>query len=125
VVAIDFTGSNGECNDPISLHYLDPAGGPNDYQKAISVVGTILEEYDSDKKYPVFGYGAAFHLPNGGRTKTSWCFPLIAGGKEVEGVQGILNAYNDVLPKLVLRGPTNFKSIIKKGTDIAKDLNCR
>ena len=124
VVAVDFTGSNGEPTDPVSLHYIDPAGRLNDYQSAISSVGKILEEYDSDKKYPVFGYGASFKLPNGERTKTSWCFPLTVGGKEVDGVEGILKAYNDVLPKLVLRGPTNFKHIIRKAADIARELRC-
>jgi hypothetical protein len=32
--------------------------GLNDYQKVILSVGSIIEEYDSDKKIPVVGFGA-------------------------------------------------------------------
>lgn len=36
MTAVDFTMSNGDVADPSSLHYLDPLGSPNNYQKAIS-----------------------------------------------------------------------------------------
>jgi Copine len=49
------TGSNGDPATPASLHYRDPSGRLNDYAKAIVGVGTIIEFYDDDKKYPVFG----------------------------------------------------------------------
>ena len=52
-VAIDFTGSNGNPHEPGTLHYMDPEGGRNDYEKAISAIGGILAGYDSDKKFPV------------------------------------------------------------------------
>lgn len=51
VVAIDFTASNGDADWDQSLHYLRP-GYLNDYQAAIRAVGDILNNYDSDKKYP-------------------------------------------------------------------------
>lgn len=35
VVAIDFTGSNGDPSVPGTLHYLDPNGAYNDYQKPL------------------------------------------------------------------------------------------
>jgi hypothetical protein len=52
-VAIDFTGSNGDPRQPGTSHYLDPEGGRNDYEKAISAIGGVLAGYDSDKKIPV------------------------------------------------------------------------
>lgn len=59
-VAIDFTASNGELSDPSSLHYInlmDPTK-MNQYEQAIFNVGTILEPYDFDRRFPVFGFGA-------------------------------------------------------------------
>lgn len=33
-------------------------GTPNSYQQAIQAVGNVLEPYDTDKLYPVYGFGA-------------------------------------------------------------------
>jgi len=54
-VAIDFTGSNGDPRKPGTLHYLSPDGRTmNDYEKAISSIGGILADFDTDKKFPVW-----------------------------------------------------------------------
>jgi len=52
-ISIDFTQSNGAPNDPRSLHYMHTAA--NQYQLAIRSVGEIIEDYDSDKLFPVLG----------------------------------------------------------------------
>jgi hypothetical protein len=58
LVAIDFTGSNGDPKLPTSLHYRDPSGMTrNQYQAAIEAVGGVLEYYDTDKIFPVYGFG--------------------------------------------------------------------
>jgi hypothetical protein len=44
MVAIDYTGSNGNPEDPTSLHYRRGAG-PNEYQQAISTIGQIVAQY--------------------------------------------------------------------------------
>jgi len=54
-VAIDFTASNGDPKKRDSLHYL---GKQNQYESAISEVGSILEPYSHDMMYPTFGFGA-------------------------------------------------------------------
>ena len=55
-IAIDFTGSNGDPRKPGTLHYLSPDGrSMNDYERAISAIGGILSDYDTDKKFPVWG----------------------------------------------------------------------
>ncbi|KAF9577353.1 hypothetical protein BGW38_007481, partial [Lunasporangiospora selenospora] len=69
VVAIDFTQSNGDPRHTNSLHYKSPSGD-NDYTRAIRSVGNILECYDTDKKFPVYGFGAKV---NG---TVSHCFAL-------------------------------------------------
>lgn len=70
MVAIDFTASNGEASDPSSLHYVR-SGSMNVYERAITAVGEILLDYDSDKKVPLWGFGAAPFLGE----STSYCFP--------------------------------------------------
>lgn len=59
-VSIDFTASNGELSDRYSLHYVDPSNPlkMTAYEQAIFQVGNILEPYDDDKMFPVFGFGA-------------------------------------------------------------------
>jgi hypothetical protein len=54
-------------------------------------VGQVLEKYDTDRRFPVWGFGAA--LPPTGAV--SHCFSLGANhsSPEVEGVSGILAAY--------------------------------
>jgi C2 domain/Copine len=48
-IAIDFTGSNGDPRRPGTLHYIHPDGSLNDYEKAITAVGSIISKYDNDQ----------------------------------------------------------------------------
>jgi len=58
-MAIDFTASNGNPTTSSSLHYISPGGmHPNQYELAIQAVGDIIEDYDTDKLFPVLGFGA-------------------------------------------------------------------
>eukprot|EP01080_Neovahlkampfia_damariscottae_P006237 gene6237-10243_t len=115
LVAIDFTASNGKINQSNSLHALSQ-NKYNDYQKAIISVGNILNYYDSDKKYPVYGFGAK--LPDG---KLSHCFPctLDFNNIEVYGVEGILTAYNNAVQKVQFFGPTYFRYVIQSAAYFA------
>ncbi|CAE1286988.1 Copine-7,Copine-3,Copine-8,Copine-9,Copine-2,Copine-6,Copine-5,Copine-4,Copine-1 [Acanthosepion pharaonis] len=56
-VGIDFTGSNGDPADPQSLHYISP-DAPNQYMQAIQAVGSVCQDYDTDKFFPALGFGA-------------------------------------------------------------------
>jgi len=110
-VAIDFTASNGELSDPSSLHYLNPydPSKMTPYEQAIFQVGNILEPYDSDRRFPVFGFGAKPRFM--GSNEVSHCFHLNGQeNPEVEGVQGILAAYRNAMANGIgLYGPTNFE----------------
>lgn len=55
-IAIDFTGSNGDPKDKHSLHFLNPEK-LNPYEEALMVVGSIIEPYDPEKKFPCVGFG--------------------------------------------------------------------
>lgn len=116
MVAIDFTASNGNPRLPDSLHYIDPTGRPNAYQKAILDVGEVLQFYDSDKKFPAWGFGAR---PIDG--PVSHCFNLNGSSTycEVEGIRGIMMAYTSALYNVSLAGPTLFGPVISEASLIA------
>lgn len=114
-VAIDFTASNGELSDPSSLHYINPYD-PNKmtpYEQAIFQVGKILEPYDNDRKFPVFGFGAIPRFM--GVEDISHCFHLNGQqNPEVLGVEGILEAYRTSMQGGIgLYGPTNFSPCLE------------
>ncbi|XP_049394289.1 protein BONZAI 1-like [Solanum stenotomum] len=116
MVAIDFTASNGNPRLPDSLHYIDPSGRPNAYQRAILDVGEVLQFYDSDKRFPAWGFGAR---PIDG--PVSHCFNLNGSSTycEVEGIQGIMMAYISALHNVSLAGPTLFGPVITSAAHIA------
>ena len=90
-VAIDFTLSNGDPRDPKSLHYIDPRTQKNNYTDAIHSCLSILENYDKDKMFPIYGFGGK--VPE--CQAVSQCFALNGDifSPEVNGVNGVLNAY--------------------------------
>ncbi|KAL3622794.1 Protein BONZAI 3 [Castilleja foliolosa] len=122
IVAVDFTASNGDPRSPDSLHYSVPRGVPNAYQQAIKEIGEVIQFYDSDRRFPAWGFG--------GRTpdhNISHCFNLNGSAVdfEVEGVDGIMAAYSSALQNVSLAGPTLFGPVINKAADIAgHSLSC-
>lgn len=117
VVGIDFTGSNGNPNEPSSLHYF---GGsePNSYERAIRSCGNILAYYDSDQSFPAFGFGG---IPQG-TSETLHIFPLnYQKDPCVNGVNEIVNAYRSALSKTELSGPTYFSPLLVNLCTVAKN----
>lgn len=104
-IAVDFTLSNKDPSRPDSLHYFDMS--KNQYLQAISSVSRILENYDSDKRFSLLGFGA--RAP-GLFDTTSHCFALNGDifHPEVVGIQGVIESYKNALSVLKLHGPTNF-----------------
>ena len=71
MAAIDYTASNGNPSDRSSLHYL---GEGNQYQNCLLNVGAVVEPYDTDRSFPVFGFGGIpRHL---GINGVSHCFAM-------------------------------------------------
>uniref|UniRef100_A0A3Q1G951 Copine-8 n=1 Tax=Acanthochromis polyacanthus TaxID=80966 RepID=A0A3Q1G951_9TELE len=110
-VAIDFTASNGNPSQPTSLHYMSPYQ-MNAYAMALKAVGEIVQDYDSDKLYPAYGFGAK--LPPDG--KISHAFPLNSNTENPNcvGIEGVLEAYFQSLRTVQLYGPTNFAPVINQ-----------
>ncbi|XP_048325143.2 protein BONZAI 3 isoform X1 [Ziziphus jujuba] len=116
MVAVDFTASNGNPHNTDSLHYINPHGQLNSYQKAIMEVGEVIQFYDSDRRFPAWGFG--------GRTmdgRVSHCFNLNGGTSDAEvgGVEGIMAAYANALHNVSLAGPTLFGQVINRAAEIA------
>ncbi|CAL4187739.1 unnamed protein product, partial [Meganyctiphanes norvegica] len=109
-IAIDFTASNGDPRSPQSLHYINPSA-PNQYSSAIQSVGEIIEDYDTDKFFPVLGFGA--RMPP---EFTQVSHEFFVNGNSTNPfchkVQGVLEAYHGCLQRVQLYGPTNFAPII-------------
>uniref|UniRef100_A0A8C5D957 Copine-4-like n=1 Tax=Gouania willdenowi TaxID=441366 RepID=A0A8C5D957_GOUWI len=110
-VAIDFTASNGDPRNSCSLHYIHPFQ-PNEYLKALVAVGEICQDYDSDKMFPAFGFGA--QIPPEFKVSHDFAVNFNEENPECAGIQGVVEAYQACLPKLQLYGPTNIAPIIQK-----------
>ena len=115
-VAIDFTGSNGPPDQKNSLHYKHAE--KTQYEIAIEACGNIVGYYDYDQKFPAFGFGAKFY----GNPEISNCFPLNGNPNdpEISGINGILEAYREILNNVELWGPTNFHYIIDQLNETVK-----
>ncbi|KAM9654994.1 copine-9 isoform 10-T10 [Morphnus guianensis] len=110
-VAIDFTASNGMPSQPTSLHYASPYQ-LSAYALALKAVGEIIQDYDSDKLFPAYGFGAK--LPPDG--KISHQFPLNnnVDNPSCAGIEGVLESYLQSLRTVQLYGPTNFAPVINQ-----------
>ncbi|NXD69064.1 CPNE9 protein, partial [Eolophus roseicapillus] len=134
-VAIDFTASNGgssRCgvcrgvpvamdadgccaagmpSHPTSLHYASPYQ-LSAYALALKAVGEIIQDYDSDKLFPAYGFGAK--IPPDG--KISHQFPLNNNmdNPSCAGIEGVLESYLQSLRTVQLYGPTNFAPVINQ-----------
>ncbi|XP_043246463.1 copine-8-like [Amphibalanus amphitrite] len=121
-IAIDFTASNGAPTSAESLHTLcvrDPSGNIyNPYVTALRAVGEIIQDYDSDKQFPVLGFGA--RLPPDGVVSHEFFVNLSPVSPYCHGVQGVVEAYQQCLPRIQLYGPTNFAPVIHHVANFAR-----
>nr|CAD7201809.1 unnamed protein product [Timema douglasi] len=108
-IAIDFTGSNGDPTSPDSLHFISSLA-PNQYEKALTAVGEIIQDYDSDKLFPVLGFGA--RLPPDGRVSHEFFVNMRTDTPYCSGIPGVLEAYKSCIRQIQLFGPTNFAPVI-------------
>lgn len=119
--AIDFTSSNGQPGMESSLHFSGADG--NQYTQAIRSVGTILDQYDSDKKYPFFGFGGVPKFM--GTQDTRNVFPLNGddANPEIEGIDAVIEAYNTAIQDTTLSGPTCFAPVLRRAKELVESIN--
>ena len=74
--------------------------------------------YDYDQKFPAFGFGGKFF----GNPKVDHCYPLNGNPEDPEilGIDGILQAYRNVLNNTELWGPTHFHYFIDRLNNTVK-----
>ena len=110
-IGIDFTQSNRPTDDPKSLHCLLKEKRPNPYERAILSCAKILEYYDYDKLFPVYGFGAVIK----GRYKTSMCFNInFKEDPNIQYIENIIKEYVNCMDKIDFACPTYFAPIINK-----------
>lgn len=95
----------------INLHTVN--NGINLYETAINASGRVLEYYDTDKLYNVYGFG-------GSNLSGKHCFPLGGNEEKVCGKSGIINLYRKYKSTIQVNGKNNFSEIIIKAQEIAK-----
>ncbi|XP_008838742.1 copine-7 isoform X3 [Nannospalax galili] len=115
-VAIDFTASNGDPRNSCSLHHINPYQ-PNEYLRALVAVGEVCQDYDSDKRFSALGFGA--RIPPKYEVSHDFAINFNPEDDECEGIQGVVEAYQNCLPKVQLYGPTNVAPIISKVAGMA------
>ena len=112
MVGVDFTISNGPPHEPSSLHFRR-GKSLNEYQHAILKIGSIIENYATNKNFPIWGFGAKVN-----HVKQD-CLRLRTS---IPGVQGLLEAYENAfeIPGFDLSGPTNFLPLLRAAAKTAQ-----
>lgn len=119
LLAIDFTRSNKGPEVPESIHYQARAGSDSRYTTAIKGIVNVMQGYDLEGKFPVYGFGA--RIPP---TFTACADVFALSGDfwdpEVSGVEGVMTAYQQALSVVMLHGPTKVRPVIKLCADMAR-----
>ena len=115
-IGVDFTGSNGDPRYKESLHYIGDKS-KNQYLNAISEVGKILLNFDTDGDVPLFGFGANI---SSYYREVSHCFAMNGNffRPEVKGIEGITECYKNTLEKIKFSGPTYFSPLLKRWNEM-------
>ena len=120
--AIDFTASNGDPRNPNSLHFR---GAKSQYEQAITNVGEIIQQYDTDKRFPFYGFGAK--VPDMDPERISHCFPI--NGKpwdpEIYTINNVVKTYKETLKTIYLAGPTYFAPVLENFMVHAKEAEAK
>ena len=119
-IGIDFTGTNLSPDEPKSLHYCGNIEKRNPYERAILSCATIMANYDYDKLFPVYGFGAIIK----GQKNASMCFNInFQKDPNIKYVENILKEYRNCIDKIYFSGPTHFAPIINKVIEEIKKQN--
>ena len=114
-VAVDFTSSNGDPKHPDSLHYIGN-DEPNQYIRALTSVGEVCQDYDTDKMFPALGFGAKI----GDKVSHEFALNGNPSNPYCSGIQGVVAAYQQAIAAVELYGPTNFAPVIHHVANFAQ-----
>lgn len=117
IIGVDFTASNEwqgrKSFSGRSLHHIfkNTSKKLNPYQSVIKCIGKTLEPFDADNLIPVYGFGDL-------KTKDQDVFNFNENDQPCKGLDAVLDAYNGVVRRVSLSGPTSFAPIIEKAIEI-------
>lgn len=117
MIGIDFTASNEwqgrKTFSGRSLHHIfkNTSKKLNPYQSVIKCIAKTLEPFDEDNLIPVYGFGDL-------KTKDHSVFNVNDVDQPCKGLDATLEAYNNVIRRVSLSGPTSFAPIIEKAIEI-------
>lgn len=119
IIAIDFTGSNGDPRAPQSLHFNADPARPNEYVRSLRSVGSVLSSYDPTQQFAALGFGG--EIPGSGQRAVSHNFALNGTANPYcTGIEGVLDAYQRCLCEVRLAGPTYAAPIIRHAIQLAR-----
>lgn len=118
ILGVDFTASNEwqgkKTFNRNSLHAINGNKILNPYQKVIWIIGKTLAPFDDDNRIPCFGFGDSM-------TTDKSVFHFKEDHSPCNGIQDVLNCYNNFATKVTLSGPTSFAPVINAAIDIVKE----
>lgn len=113
ITAIDFTGTNGESESFFAHHTYDQEKKKEKcsevYSGALYEIGNVLETYDSDGQFPIYGFKGDLMFALNGEDQPY-----------VHGINGITGAFNDALHSISLNGETHLEPVIMKAAQYAR-----
>jgi copine 5/8/9 len=89
---------------------------PSQYEVALRSVGQIIQDYDSDKQFPVLGFGA--RVPPTNQVSHEF-FVNLSSSPFCSGVDGVAEAYRKCVQCVMPHGAVNFAPIIRHVTRFA------
>mmetsp|Transcript_52552 Transcript_52552/g.94325 ORF Transcript_52552/g.94325 Transcript_52552/m.94325 type:complete len:1146 (+) Transcript_52552:68-3505(+) len=118
-LGIDFTRSNLGQYNPESSHSMVHKDEDTAYATCIRALGEVIQTYDTDDMYPVYGFGAKIPPSH---SVCSNCFALTGDFflPEVEGIDGILKAYHRALHVCHLHGPSHLSEVVRLIANLAR-----
>ena len=96
----------------VKYDYINPNGQMNSYECGISFIGSVLQQYDFDKMFPAYGFGAK--ILSTGQITHDFCLSFDPAAPELAGIDGVMTAYKRSIQSVQLWGPTNFSPIINR-----------
>lgn len=91
----------------------------NFYEQVLSILGSIVNEFTRDGKFPVYFFGD-------NKSRDRAVRPLYSsrhGSDECHGIEHALAEYRRKITKVGLSGPTSFRPLIDKTIEICKQKN--
>ncbi|KAE9421829.1 hypothetical protein Angca_003085, partial [Angiostrongylus cantonensis] len=115
--AVDLTASNGNPNQPDSLHYIHPHT-QSPYMNAMAKLTPLFLSYMAHTRVGALGFGAR----TGPQFELSQCFALSGSHSDpqVNGLSGLLDAYRHARLTVQPFAPTDFSEVIYHVSKFAK-----